>query len=267
MSFASAELLEQFSVMTVGSLPPFFAAAIEAIAHPVTIYDGEGSVVAMSAASRALHRLPDEEELPCPLSRFSEIIELRHEGVLLPTDEWPLVRALDGEPTSGLELRVRRHDTGAEWTARYTATPIRDAAGEIVLVVETAEDLRDEKQFEKALLTSEQRSRSIIDANIIGIISCGLDGQITEANDEFLRIVGRTREEVNAGRLRWDEMTPPEHLVKDQDAIAEALHSCRRSAGAGADWLRPAWRFKSRRRGFHSRPYSGERCRGSDATE
>jgi PAS domain S-box-containing protein len=222
MSFASAELLEEFSIMTAGPLPPFFAAAISAIAHPVTIYDGHGAIVAMSAASRALHRLSGEVELPCPFSQLSEIIELRRDGTLLPPSEWPLQRALAGEPTSGVELRVRRCDTGAEWTARYTATPVRDSAGEIVLIVETAEDLRDQKQIEKALLNSELRSRSIIEANIIGIVSCTLDGRITEANDEFLRIVGRRRGEVDSGNLRWDEMTPPKYLPKDQEAVAEA---------------------------------------------
>ena len=39
--------------------------------------------------------------------------------------------------------------------------------------------------------------------NIIGIVIFTLDGQIVEANEAFLRIVGYGRADLVAGRLRW----------------------------------------------------------------
>ena len=44
---------------------------------------------------------------------------------------------------------------------------------------------------------------------------------ITDANDKFLEIVGYTREDLQAGRIRWDKMTPPEYRYLDEHAIAE----------------------------------------------
>ena len=56
----------------------------------------------------------------------------------------------------------------------------------------------------------EAKIRRLVDANIIGIIIWGAEGQIIEANDAFLRMVGQDREDLVAGRLRWTDLTPPE---------------------------------------------------------
>src|SRR5262249_25080891 len=43
-----------------------------------------------------------------------------------------------------------------------------------------------------------------------GIITWDFAGQIFDANDAFLRIVGYDREDLVAGRIRWTDLTPPE---------------------------------------------------------
>ena len=48
-----------------------------------------------------------------------------------------------------------------------------------------------------------------------------LDGSITDANDKLLEIVGYTREDLQAGKVSWDKMTPPEYKALDERAIAE----------------------------------------------
>ena len=60
------------------------------------------------------------------------------------------------------------------------------------------------------LAEREARIRRLVDANIIGIFIWKAEGQIIEANDAFLRLVGRDREDLVAGRLRWTDLTPPE---------------------------------------------------------
>jgi PAS domain S-box-containing protein len=50
----------------------------------------------------------------------------------------------------------------------------------------------------------------LVDANIIGIFIWESGGQIIEANDAFLRMLGHNQEDVVAGRLRWTDLTPPE---------------------------------------------------------
>jgi PAS domain S-box-containing protein len=62
----------------------------------------------------------------------------------------------------------------------------------------------------------EAKIRRLVDANIIGITIWELGGQILEANDAFLRIVGYDREDLVSGRLRWTDLTPPEWLDRQE---------------------------------------------------
>jgi PAS domain S-box-containing protein len=67
----------------------------------------------------------------------------------------------------------------------------------------------------------EVKIRRLVDANIIGIVIFTLEGQIIEANEAFLRMVGYDRADLVAGRLRWTELTPPEWRDRDARTVAE----------------------------------------------
>ena len=58
-------------------------------------------------------------------------------------------------------------------------------------------------QTEEALRESEARYRRIYESNMLGIIFWDLDGNIFEANDAFLNIAGYTRQDLQAGKIRW----------------------------------------------------------------
>ena len=55
-------------------------------------------------------------------------------------------------------------------------------------------------------------------------------GGISYANDEFLRIIGYSREEFESGRIGWAAVTPPEWMPVDEQAIASA-----KEAGGACD--------------------------------
>ena len=70
-------------------------------------------------------------------------------------------------------------------------------------------------------LKGGKRDQRLVDANIIGVIIADLDGSIIEANDAFLKMLGYSRDDFVAGRLRWTALTPAEWHAATQRAIAQ----------------------------------------------
>src|SRR5262249_28985873 len=60
-----------------------------------------------------------------------------------------------------------------------------------------------------------------VDANIIGIFLWELEGRIFEANDAFLTMVGYSRDDLVAGRMRWTDLTPAEWRDRDEQLMPE----------------------------------------------
>ncbi|WP_199333874.1 PAS domain S-box protein [Oculatella sp. FACHB-28] len=84
-------------------------------------------------------------------------------------------------------------------------------------------DLSDRKRLENELSRREAKIKRLVDSNIIGVITANLNGSVLEANDAFLQIIGYTREDLNQGKIRWNEMTPPEY----QQATEQSQHELR----------------------------------------
>jgi PAS domain S-box-containing protein len=120
-----------------------------------------------------------------------------------------------------VEHRVRRHD-GEYRNMAVGAVPVRDAAGTIVEWVGMVVDITEQKQAEEALRESEGRFRKLFDSNLLGIGMPNRFGGFKESNDELLRMMGYSREDLEAGLFRWDLMTPPEYRSLDVAHIAEA---------------------------------------------
>ncbi|WP_175154107.1 PAS domain-containing protein, partial [Paraburkholderia ultramafica] len=73
----------------------------------------------------------------------------------------------------------------------------------------------------RGLAEREAKIRRLVDSNIIGIIVWNADGDILEANDAFLRMVGYERQDLVSGRIRWTDLTPPEWRESDERALRE----------------------------------------------
>jgi PAS domain S-box-containing protein len=83
-------------------------------------------------------------------------------------------------------------------------------------------DLSGIKEAEKSLRISEERLRTLFTANVIGIVYGDTSGGLKEVNEEYLRIIGYSHEDVASGRLRWTDITPEEYLSLDWQAREEA---------------------------------------------
>jgi PAS domain S-box-containing protein len=147
--------------------------------------------------------------------------ELVHPEDLQRVQEEAVV-ALTNSDRYTAEYRVRNQDNQYVYILDQGMVVQRDADGKPVRVVGSTIDISERKQAEKAVQESEERLRSFVKANIVGIIFGDVNGSITEANDEFLRIVGYTQADIQGGRLRWRDITPFEYQYLDELAIAEA---------------------------------------------
>jgi len=66
----------------------------------------------------------------------------------------------------------------------------------------------------------EAKIRRLVESNIIGIVIWSVEGQIIDANEAFLRMVGYEREDLLSG-LSWRKLTPDEWQASNERALAE----------------------------------------------
>lgn len=104
------------------------------------------------------------------------------------------------------------------------ASPMKDTLGQKHLVLEVR-DITRKVAVQSSLSTHQKRLEALFSANLIGVIYWRLDGQIDEANDEFLRIVRYTRDDLSRQQIDWKEITPAEFRESDAVAVAQLLDS------------------------------------------
>ena len=134
-----------------------------------------------------------------------------------------------GEPRRGAEApaRVMGEDRGERpaWFD-FVLLPLRGDSGAIEGVLVHAVDVSRQVQAREQLGESERRLRALVDANIVGVVIA--DGERTlEANDAMLRMVGADRAALEAGRVRWRDMTPPEWRANDERMMTTLVETGR----------------------------------------
>ena len=116
-------------------------------------------------------------------------------------------------------LRLRKDGTIINISAALS--PVFDVAGKLVAISAIVRDVTERIKAEEALRESEARLRQFYESDMLGVFYFNLDGSITDANDKLLEIIGYTREDLQVGLIKWDEITPPEYRFLDERAIAE----------------------------------------------
>ena len=195
-----------------------FRAMIEGNADLITLFDRDGRVTYVSPSLSQITGLTPEE-----------IIGLEALSAAHPEDA-PAIRkmfdALLRQPGAVFcgESRYRHKDGSWHWLEGTVINRLEDPA--IHAVVGNFRDITDRKQAQAIQAAQDARIRRLVDANIIGIVFADQE-TIFEANEAFLRLVGYSRADVEAGRLRWHEMTPAEYSSVDERSFRELLRSGR----------------------------------------
>jgi PAS domain S-box-containing protein len=120
-----------------------------------------------------------------------------------------------GAASQGYQLPFTHSELAAPRVfAPARITVLKLLASQAAIALENARLYRD-------VAEREGKIRHLVEANIIGILIWKMDGQIIDANDAFLHIVGYDREDLVSGRLNWIELTPPEWRARDRQTIVE----------------------------------------------
>ncbi|HUR46767.1 MAG TPA: PAS domain S-box protein [Candidatus Saccharimonadales bacterium] len=96
----------------------------------------------------------------------------------------------------------------------------------------------ERRRFEEGLRQSEKRLRRFVDANIIGIMVADIHGQLHEANDVLLRMLGYSRQELIDGKIKWDALTPQRNEKAEEAAVQQCIDN----------GFAPAWEKELRRK-------------------
>ena len=127
------------------------------------------------------HRQP-KSVLCIPIMRQATLIGLLYlENTLIP-------HAFTPERVTVLELLASQAAISLENALLYT---------------DLQQENSERKRVEAALREREARIRRLVESNIIGIVLWDVHGNIHDANDAFLRLVGYSREDLQRGAVRW----------------------------------------------------------------
>ncbi len=126
-----------------------------------------------------------------------------------------------GAPVMSAEYRIRHRNGNWLWVMD-NARIIYDESGRAVRIVGCATSVDDRRRAQELLQESESRLRRLFESDIIGIVYVNGD-RFTDANDVFLRMVGCSREDLEAGELSWRGITAPEFVGHDEDRLKELL--------------------------------------------
>lgn len=111
----------------------------------------------------------------------------------------------EGEPYQS-EFRVLQRDGSIRWV-RGKGKVLRDEGGKRMRMIGLNADITEQKQAEQALRESEDRYRSVVEAQTELICRFLPDTTLTYVNDAYCRYFGKSREELIG--IKYTELLPP----------------------------------------------------------
>ncbi|BBC26403.1 multi-sensor hybrid histidine kinase [Pseudanabaena sp. ABRG5-3] len=164
--------------------------------------------------------LHDLQELSDRADAVSQELDIE-----IANDEMLMAMTAKGVEREEEWISIRKD--GSQFPSSISIKPLKDTNDQVIGFVGIARDITDQKAIERdrqlaetALKESEIRFRRVFEFNVVGMIFTNFSGQITQANDRFLEMLGYTRAELESGQINWQQMTPPEYVPQDLAAIA-----------------------------------------------
>ena len=126
---------------------------------------------------------------------------------------------LTGDEVSGVEQTLIT-SAGARVDVEMSSTAMEYLDEPAILSV--LHDVTARNHVERALREGTRRFQSLVEGDLVGVIEKDAE-RILEANDTFLKLLGRTRAQLNRGDLTITRITPPEYAELDRQKADELV--------------------------------------------
>jgi PAS domain S-box-containing protein len=183
--------------------------------YALLLLDADGNVAAWYAGAERIYGYKSHEVVGQPVSIF-----FPDEDAVQKLEEKLKRAAAEGHAGSeGWQLKK----DGSRFWANAITMALKNENGDLQGFARVVRDFSDRHERDEKLRRSRARLRPLpAESTIAGIVSGEFD-RIPEANDAFLDLVGYSREDLQAGRLHWPDLTPPEYVGLDELAHEEGL--------------------------------------------
>ena len=160
------------------------------MAERLYVCDGEGHPILMNEAFRKTYPGADAPEFPQTFAEYWEAFDMA--GNPVPVADWPIGLALRGQRVRGAEFRTRSRLTGKDMISSYSASPVFDSQGKLIMALFTTQDIAERKRGEEA----RAKLAAIVESSADAIISKTLDGFVSSWNRSAERLFGYSAEEI-----------------------------------------------------------------------
>lgn len=151
-----------------------------------------------------------------PQEAIADVTDLARQLYVNPDDRKKLEEELDARGiVEGFETQMYRKEGDTIWLSLNVRT-VMDTSGEVICYEGTAIDITKRKQVEEELRRSHAMYRTIFDNSGTSMIIIGEDTIITLCNEEWTKLSGYSREEIE-NKMSWTEFIHKDDLREMQE--------------------------------------------------
>lgn len=151
----------------------------------------------------------------------AEYIAFHPDGRQVQGNEYPLPRAMAQDKVFRNERYLYQRGDGTKAWISLSAAPVKDASGKILGGVVAVSDIDELVHAHEAAERNRERLETMMDRASVGIAVGDLQGGLKYANETLLKWIGYSKQEMLAGEVRWDQLTPAQYADKDEIAVKQ----------------------------------------------